>query len=134
MFCTRQYLRHDTMTLKGAEKLAPQCTNHPLVSPYQRRTLSLYIIFLRSLATGGTKRRPYQSCSSIFLPISMWKYPMHPSVRNTHTCGEQFQDKSPRHHGNHTISDFAENWCIWLYSALISIFELLNTSLYGITR
>ena len=45
----------------------------------------------------------------------------------------QFQDKSPGQ-GNHTISDFAENWCIRLSSALISIFKFLMTSLNGITR
>ena len=42
----------------------------------------------------------------------------------------QLQDKPPRH-GKHTISDVAENWCGGLSSALISIFELLITSLTG---
>ena len=45
----------------------------------------------------------------------------------------QFQDR-PKRHGNHTISDFNNIWCVGLSAALISIFDLLKTSLYMITR
>ena len=36
--------------------------------------------------------------------------------------------------GYHTISDFSLNWYIGLSMALISHFEFVKTSLYGITR
>ena len=45
----------------------------------------------------------------------------------------QFQDKSPRH-GNHTCSDFALNCCVGLFRTLISIFEFILSSGYGVKR